>query len=294
MQLNLKGFCAIGTLSIGIFAITGCGVSTAKPSSSVSSTTGQFTGTGATGSIDTGGTPTAPTPTPSSNNGSAPPPPAGATIISNIQNQKGWQTCGGCGNDGGTGQGPIYDVTQGIASPALSGSSADFWITGGPAYSGGYYFIEQPTVPNAVSYLRYEFDLYIPAQYVSAPQAIEFECQQNANGYTYNYAWQADYASKTWRVFNYTTKHWEGTSVAFQPFAPDTWHHIIAMYHASGTQVIHDSITVDGVTHPVNIAHDALFTGNGLELTNAFQVDLDGSSSPYHVYVDNMTVSLKD
>src|SRR5262249_13172978 len=294
MQLNLQGFCAIGTLSIGLFSITGCGVSTAKPTSSVGVTTGQFTGTGATGTVPSGTTnPTTPA-TPSSNSGNAPAPPAGATIISNIQNQKGWQTCGGCGNDGGTGQGPIYDVTQGIASPALSGSSADFWITGGPAYSGGYYFIEQPTIPNPVSYLRYEFDLYIPAQYASAPQAIEFECQQNANGYTYNYAWQADYDSKTWRVFNYTTKHWEGTSVAFQPFAPDTWHHIIAMYHASGTQVIHDSITVDAVTYPVNIAHDALFTGNGLELTNAFQVDLDGNSSPYHVYVDNMTVSLKN
>ncbi|HWY67158.1 MAG TPA: hypothetical protein VNX88_00760 [Terriglobales bacterium] len=274
MQLNLKGFCAIGTLSIGIFSITGCGVSNAKPSSA--STTTQLTGSSG------------------SNNGSAPASPAGAIIISSIQNQKGWQTCGGCGNEGGTGPGPVYDVTQGLASPALSGSSADFWITGGPAYSGGYYFIEQPTVPNPVSYLRYEFDLYIPAQYASAPQALEFECQQNANGYTYNYAWQADYASKTWRVFNYTTKHWEATSVAFQPFAPDTWHHIIAMYHASGTQVIHDSITVDGVTYPVNITHSALFTGNGLELTNAFQVDLDGSSSPYHVYVDNMTVSLKD
>jgi len=294
MQLSLKGFCTIGTLSIGLVFINGCGVSTAKPTSAVAAATGQFTGTGATASVPSGSsTPTSPA-TPSSNNGSAPAPPAGATIMSNIQNQKGWQTCGGCGNDGGAGQGPIYDITQSIASPALSGSSADFWITGGPAYSGGYYFIEQPTVPNPVSYLRYEFDLYIPAQYASAPQAIEFECQQNANGYTYNYAWQADYASKTWRVFNYTTKHWEGTSVAFQAFAPDTWHHIIAMYHASGTQVIHDSITVDGVTSPVNIAHDALFTGNGLELTNAFQVDLDGNSSPYHVYVDNLTVSLKD
>lgn len=188
----------------------------------------------------------------------------------------------------------MYDLSQNISSPSLSGSSTDFWITGGPAYSGGYYFIEQPPVPKAVSYLRYEFDLYLPAQYASAPQALEFECQQNANGYTYNYAWQADYATRTWRVFNYTTKHWEITGIPFQPFTPDTWHHIIAMYHASGTQIIHDSITVDGVTTPVTVngTHDALFTGNGLELTNAFQVDLDGNSSPYHVYVDNMKVSL--
>jgi len=188
MHLNLKGFCAIGTLSIALFSITGCGISNAQRSST-STTTNQLSGSDTSGSSSSGNTTPAPTPT---SNGSAPAPPVGATIISNIQNQKGWQTCGGCGNDGGTGQGPVYDITQGVLSPALSGSSADFWITGGPAYSGGYYFIEQPTVPNPLSYLRYEFDLYIPAQYASAPQALEFECQQNANGYTYNYAWQAD------------------------------------------------------------------------------------------------------
>ena len=213
-------------------------------------------------------------------------------MLSNIQKQAGWQTCGGCGNDGGGGTAPAYGFTQTISSPSLSGSSTDFWIHGGPAYTGGYYFIEQPPVPNPVSYLRYEFDLYLPSQYASAPQALEFECQQNANGYTYNYAWQADYSTKTWRVFNYTTKHWEGTPIAFQPFAPDTWHHIIAVYHAQGTQIFHDSITVDGVTYNANVVHDALFTGNGPELTNAFQVDLDGSSTPYDVYVDNMKLSL--
>jgi hypothetical protein len=215
-------------------------------------------------------------------------------VIANIQKQQGWQTCGGCGNDGGGGQGPVYNLTQGLAAPSLSGSSTDFWITGGPAFSGGYYFIEQPAMQRPMSYLRYEFDLYVPAQYAAAPQALEFECQQNANGYTYNYAWQADYASNTWRVFNYTTKNWEPSGIAFQRFTADTWHHIIAMYHASGTQIIHDSLTIDGVTFPANITHNALFTGNGPELTNAFQVDLDGSSTPYHVYVDNMTVTLAD
>lgn len=215
-------------------------------------------------------------------------------MLSNIQKQAGWQTCGGCGNDGGGGTAPAYGFTQAVSTPSLSGGSTDFWIHGGPAYTGGYFFIEQPPVPNPVSYLRYEFDLYLPSQYASAPQALEFECQQNANGYTYNYAWQADYSTKTWRVFNYTTKHWEGTSIAFQPFAPDTWHHIIAVYHAQGAQIFHDSITVDGVTYNANVVHDALFTGNGPELTNAFQVDLDGSSTPYDVYVDNMKVSLAD
>jgi hypothetical protein len=293
MYLNLKRLYAVGLVTFAGFWMVGCGASSAA-SPLVGTTTTAFTGT-PTGSAS--GTPTVtptPTPSPTPSNGNVPPPPSGATVISSIQKQQGWQTCGGCGNDGGGGQGPVYNLTQGLTSPSLSGSSTDFWITGGPAFSGGYYFIEQPPVQRPMSYLRYEFDVYVPAQYAAAPQALEFECQQNANGYTYNYAWQADYASNTWRVFNFTTKNWEASGIAFQRFTADAWHHIIALYHASGTQIVHDSLTIDGVTFPANITHDALFTGNGPELTNAFQVDLDGNSTPYHVYVDNMTVTLAD
>jgi hypothetical protein len=292
MLLNLKKYYAIAGLGLASLAIVGCGNSNGS-TSSTSTTTSQLNSGGSSntsGSSSSSGSSS----TTSSNNGGGQSPPAGAQVIANIQNQSGWQTCGGCGNNGGTGIGPSYGVTQSVSSPSLSGGAANFWINGGPAFSGGYYFIEQPTVPNPVSYLRYEFDLYLPAQYASAPQALEFECQQNSNGYTYNYAWQADYDSKTWRVFNFTNKNWESSGITFSGFAGDTWHHIIAIYHASGTQTIHDSLTVDGTTYPVNLIHNALFTGNGLEFTNAFQVDLNGSSTPYQVYVDNMTVTRAD
>lgn len=229
-----------------------------------------------------------PSPTPS-----IPAPPSNATVISNIQNQQGWLTCGGCGNAGGTGQGPNYNIAQWISSPSLSGQSADFYISSGPSYAGAYYYIEQPKMSNPVTYLKYEFDLYVPSAYTNTPQALEFECQQNANGYTYNYAWQADYDSNTWRVFNYTNRVWESTGIPLQRFAPG-WHHIIALYHASGTHTVHDSLTVDGVTHNVNIWHSAKYTGNGLEFTNAFQLDLNGSGTPYKVYVDNMKVTVAD
>lgn len=234
-------------------------------------------------------------PPPPTSGGSVPAPPANAIVLSNIQNQNGWQTCGGCGNNsGGTGTGPSYGISQGMSSPSLSGSSADFWTNGGPAYSGGYYFIEQPTVPRPVTYLKYEFDIYIPSQWVNTPQALEWECQENANGYTYNFAFQADYGSGHWRVFNYTTKNWEDTGIQMQPFSGGTWHHVISMFHASGTQTVHDSITVDGVTKAVNVTHNALYTGNGSELTNGFQVDLNQNGAGYQVYVDNMKVTLAD
>ncbi len=215
-------------------------------------------------------------------------------MYASLQSQSGWRTCGGCGNQGGTGTGPDYNLTQGISNPSLSGDSTDFYVNGGPAYTGGYYFIEQPIIPNPVTYLQYDFDLFVPGQYVDAPQALEFECQQTVNGFTYNFAWQADYASNTWRVFNYTTKVWEPTAINLNRFSPDRWHHITALYHAAGTQVVHDALIVDGQRHDANITHEATQTGTGNEFTAAFQVDLNASSTPYHVFVDNMKVTFKD
>jgi hypothetical protein len=285
--LNPKVLIKFGAALVAIASVVGCGSgggagqSFMAPGSSAASAPAASSNPGAT------------TTSQSSAPASAAQAPAG-TVIANIQSQSGWQTCGGCGNVGGTGQGPDYHITQGISSPSLSGSAADFYVNGGPAYTGGYYFIEQPTLPNPISYLQYDFDLYIPAQYVDAPQAIEFEIQQTVNGNTYNYAWQADYVTNSWFVFNYTTKTWEPSGIPLQRFAPDTWHRITAVFHAAGTQAVHDSLAVDGQTHNVNIAHEATQTGTRLEFTTGFQVDLNSTSTPYHVYVDNMKVTVAD
>ena len=296
MQFSSKVLVQFSAAIVGVASIVGCGSGSAKPfsaGSAVSSVTNPSSASNSGSASNSSGTSSNPTST-SAPTAPAPPAsadPAGAIVYASLQTQPGWQTCGGCGNVGGVGQGPDYHMSQGVSNPSLSGSAADFYVNGGPAYTGGYYFIEQPTIPNPVSYLRYDMDVFVPAEFANAPQAIEFECQQTTNGNTYNFAWQADYASNTWRVFNFTTKEWEGTGIALQRFAPNTWHHISALFHAAGTQAIHDSLTVDGKTMGANISHQATPTGTPLEFTAGFQVDLNASSTPYHVYVDNMKVT---
>jgi len=202
--------------------------------------------------------------------------------------------CGGCGNEGGGGQGPDYNLTQGVGNPSLSGNATDFFLKGGPAHSGGYYFLGLPTLGNPLRSLRYNADLFIPGQYNNAPQGIEFECQQTVNGATYNFAWQADYACSTWRIFNYGTKLWESTGIQLQRFAPDTWHHVAATFHTAGTQAVRDTLIVDGQTYNVNIAHEATHSETQLEFTTGFQLDLNSSSTPYHLFVDNMQIAVAD
>lgn len=229
--------------------------------------------------------PPSPTPTPS--------PTPKPIVLNEIQQATGWQTCGTCGDSGGDGALASYSMIRGITFPTLSGSSAEFKIGGTQPYANGYWYINHQAPTKAFSSLRYEFDLYIPSGMENAPQAIEFEVQQKLGGRIYNFAWQAVYPGGRWRVFNYTTRVWEDSGLAFVRFTAATWHHIIAEFHDdSATHIAyHDALTIDGVRHPLKITHLGTPTSTGTKFTNAFQLDLNGSATDYKVYVDNMKIT---
>lgn len=222
-----------------------------------------------------------------------PPPPTSGTSFTNLQESSSWQTCGSCGNQKGTTAEATYSMTRGITSPAIdnTATSAEFQIGGTYRYTDAYWYLEHPAPSSAFKSLTYDFWIYVPESSAKAPQAVEFECQQTVNGYTYNYAWQADYGSHTWRTFDYTNRVWVPTIIPFTGFTPGTWHHIVAQSHASGTNTVHDSLTVDGVLTTVSITRPALQTGAGNQFTNAFQLDLNGVPTPYSVFVDKMNVT---
>lgn len=239
--------------------------------------------------ITVGSSTTPPSPTPS-------PTPTATHVINEIQQATGWRTCGACGNTGGTGDLATYSMIRGIGYPTLSGSSAEFKIGGTAPYANAYWYFEHTPLTRAFKYLKYEFDLYVPEGLENAPQAIEWECQQKLGGYTYNFAWQALYAGNRWRVFNYTKRVWEDAGIALTRFSPGTWHHIIAEYHNDSVAHItyHDALTIDGIRHALHIQHAATPGTNSSEFENAFQLDLNGKPTPYHVFVDNMKISYLD
>jgi len=228
-----------------------------------------------------------PTPTPT-------PAPTPAIVFEEVQQQTGWMICGSCGDPGGSGPRPTYSMIRGIGSPSLSGSSAEFNIGGTLQYADAYWFYEHPPMSTALTALTYEFDLYVPANSLNAPQGIEFECQQQLNGYVYNFAWQAEYSGNQWRVFNYTTKRWVNAGIPLQRFSPNVWHHIVAQYHnnAATHTTYHDALTIDGVRYPVEIAQPATPSSDGNGFSNAFQLDLNSVPMAFQVFVDNMQITI--
>jgi len=205
-----------------------------------------------------------------------------------------WLTCGNCGNNGATGPTAAYSDTLGIATPSEDGSATQFTLAATVPFTNGYFYQKHTPINTQIAALTYEFDLYIPTGSESLPQAIEFECQQVLNGWVYNFSWQALYTGNVWRIFDYGLKRWDATGVALTHFTPGTWHHIMAEYHndANAHTVIHDALTVDGVRTPVNITHNAFFSGaanNGF--INAVQLDSNSTAAAYSLYVDKMKVT---
>lgn len=228
------------------------------------------------------GTPPAPTPTPSAN----------STVIDHVE-EKPWLTCGNCGNDGAAGPTAAYSDTLGIGTPSEDGSSTQFSIAATVPFTNGYFYQTHTPIATQITALTYEFDLFIPAGSENMPQAIEFECQQVLNGWVYNFSWQALYPGNQWRIFDYGLKQWQSTGLTLSRFTPNTWHHIVAEYHNDTTNhlVLHDALTVDGVRVPVNITHNAFFSGAvNNQFTNAVQLDSNNVAAPYSVYVDGMKI----
>jgi hypothetical protein len=219
--------------------------------------------------------------------------PTGGTTLDHLE-EGNWLTCGACGNDHATGAVAGSAFQTGVGSPSTDGSSTQFTVTPTAPYSNAYWWEEHTPISGQINSLRYEFDLYVPASAAGAPQAIEFECQQQLSGWVYNFAWQANYVEHSWKIFNYGAAAWDASGVPFSAFAPGTWHHIIAEFHDDTTNhvVIHDALTVDGTRYALGIHHNAFSAPSFADkFTNAFQLDTNSASQAYSVYVDAMRVT---
>jgi hypothetical protein len=269
---------AILALSLSLASCGGNGGSSTTSASSQPATNATPTPTPGTGPSPS----PSPTPTPTSN----------ATVINKVEESP-WLTCGNCGNTGATGATAAYFDTLGIATPSEDGSSTQFSIAATVPFTNGYFYQKHTPVTTQIGALTYEFDIYIPVGSENLPQAIEFECQQILDGWVYNFSWQALYPGNQWRIFDYGLKRWDATGLTVTRFSPGTWHHIVAEYHNDTVAhtVLHDALTVDGVRMPVNITHNAFFSGAvNNQFTNAVQLDSNSTAAAYSVYIDQMKI----
>lgn len=214
--------------------------------------------------------------------------PASAKTISGIEKLTDWKWCSSnCAGEPGTDA--IYSMEQGISSPSLTGSAIKFSITGGTPWADALWW-KQVGGDDTKTHFVYEMQFYLDNP--DAAQALEFNVNQNAGGWRYEYATQCDIrGSHLWRVWNHTTMHWTPTTAPCPNMVAKQWNKLVWEFErTSDHKVKFITVTLNGQRAEINMACDA-FTAAGSGIDVAFQMDSDGGPTPWSVWVDEIKLS---
>jgi hypothetical protein len=228
----------------------------------------------------------APTPTPTP---SASPTPANpnSQTIPDIQKLTGWQTC----TNSCSGTAPaVFSLTQGIASPSLSGASARFQLLTGTQPFGGVLWFKFLGAQNSATHFVYDLNFYVDNP--AAVQALEFYVSQSAGGNLYSFNTQCDLAGQhAWRVWDPVAGHWVASAVKCATPAANTWNHLVWEFERdSGGNVVFTAVTVNGSRGVVNMSMPHTSdSSSGVDV--AFQLDANMAATPYSVWLDKVNLT---
>lgn len=215
---------------------------------------------------------------------------------SNID-QKLFTTCGSCGNTGGSGTLASYQQSI-VSSYTLDGRASEFYLDAPyGSYANAYWYLKNWDVPSKVpSNIRYSFSLYIPADSQSAMHAIEFASGMRwTDSYMYRFAWQANFGSGKWRVYDPYLSKWVDTGIALTGIKFGAWNMIVVegAPNTTSKSTKNLAITVNGVRKTTTVTTRARKESSSRRyLVNAFQLDSNKTGLSYSVYVDKMTLQL--
>jgi len=211
-----------------------------------------------------------------------------SSAYTNIDQMSGWESCDVCAGADGNGPTTPYSMSQNISSPSMDGKSAKFWIGGSTPYSQALWWKHLTAVPNAHHFV---YDLYFYLTNSSAPQALEFDANQSANGHHFIYGTQCDIRkTKQFDVWDDINKKFVPTGVACAAPSAYKWHHLIWEFErTTDNRVKFVSVTLDGVKHYINMSFATRST-SASSLSAAFQMDGNYQQADYSTWLDKVTL----
>jgi hypothetical protein len=222
--------------------------------------------------------------------------PSSATVISNLDQVTGWQSCDSCAGAGGVGPTAPHSLTQGVVSPSLDGASARFWIGGSTPYSDVLWWKKiltetQATQNRALHHFIY--DLYFYMDNPTVAQSIEWDANQFIDGKSFIYGSQCSYrARSTWDIWDNVNSRWISTGVVCPIPQAYSWNHVTLEFErTSDNQLRYVSMTMNGVKHYLNwyYAPNAT-TWSGVTVN--YQLDGDYRQDNYSTWVDKMSLTM--
>jgi hypothetical protein len=223
----------------------------------------------------------------------------GISALNVDDSMKGWKpvcvlpTC----NPGGSGIPTRTSQTIDHVSPSKDGDSMEISITG-PENSNALWTYHAGADDNATSF---SMSLWVyPSDKASVAGSFEFDQFNFSKSTGIEFMWgsQCNQVNHLWQVFDQLHGHWINTTVPCS-LAANKWHHVRWDVHrvsgdtdrCSGKPcTYYDTLTLDGVVHPVNAVYPAGPLPNGWSSAVGFQVQIDigatGSPATVDEYLD--------
>lgn len=225
----------------------------------------------------------------------------------NVQSDGGWNgyaqqppNYSDCGTCTPSGPGTTWAMYQGIKSPSLSGNATQFNIGGTMDYSDVLWNnhligdLSSQGLPDTNHTLvptlhNFTYDVYFYGSNLGASQALEFDINQffNNMGFTWGHECRID-GGNEWDIWDNVANKWVPTGIACNPLE-NQWNHVtIQVQRTSDSQLLYQSITLNGVTHILNQTYAPYSAPGWWGITVNYQMDGNYEQSAYTVYVDKL------
>ncbi len=147
---------------------------------------------------------------------------------------------------------------------------------------------------------NFTYDLYFWIDNPDAPQALEFDLNQafddTGAGNPQRWVWgsECNFKGETpgrWDIWDDAAGVWVPTSVPCNPFPANSWNHLTWNVERVGNQVHYITLTVNGQAYQVDTYYYNQQGWTLEEIDTAFQMDLDYNADPYHVWLDEVSLT---
>lgn len=200
--------------------------------------------------------------------------------------------------------GVTFSMSEGITSPSLSGSAAQ-WNLGGTNSFSDVLFIDHligafsthglpdtkqtiiPSIHNVI------YDLYFYPTDAAHTQAMEFDINWSMNGVGMTWSTECRLeGGYEWDVWDNVAKHWLPTGFPCHPI-PNAWNHVtVSGQRGPNNTVIYQTITLNGVVNNINQTFAPYAVpSNWYGLTVNYQMDGDKNQTSIVTYSDNMSLT---
>ncbi len=213
--------------------------------------------------------------------------------ISNIDDQSGgWGSCSHCA--GGQTKADVFWTAPFQTTPSRDGNSRQFYVSSSHQFSN-VLFWKKLGAQDAATHFTWDFWVYLDRASLNA-QALEYDLFQYVGGTEYMFGSECEYKAGVWGIWNQKAAKWVSTALPCKRFTPSVWHHIVWKVHRTSDKLMHyDSVTLDGVTHTINMTEPSGPMPSGWSDDLGVQWQLDTPSSPltFNEWIDSVKITIQ-